>query len=58
MTPDGKPDKQKIVLLLHVAHKKAIDVFNTFGLTEDQCPVARHAPKLGGKITPISLDVI
>ena len=27
---DTKPDKQKIALLLHVAKKPAIDVYNTF----------------------------
>ena len=27
---DGKPDKQKVALLLHVAKKPAIDVYNTF----------------------------
>ena len=33
---DGKPEKQKVALLLHVARKQAIDVFNTFALTEEQ----------------------
>ena len=33
---DGKPDKQKVALLLHVARKQAIDVFNTFALTDEQ----------------------
>ena len=33
---DGKPSKQKIALLLHVARKQAIEVYNTFAFSEEE----------------------
>ena len=33
---DGKPSKQKIALLLHVARKQAIAVYNTFAFSEEE----------------------
>lgn len=34
--PDVRTDRQKIAILLHVAGPEAVDVFNTFTLTEDE----------------------
>ena len=33
---DEKPSKQKIALLLHVARKQAIEVYNTFAFSEEE----------------------
>ena len=33
---DTKTSKQKIALLLHVARKKSIEVYNTFSFTEEE----------------------
>ena len=33
---DTKPSKQKIALLLHVARKQAIEVYNTFSFTAEE----------------------
>ena len=33
---DDKPPKQKIALLLHVARKQAIEVYNTFSFTQEE----------------------
>ena len=33
---DSKGDKQKTALLLHVASKQAIEVFNTFTMTDEE----------------------
>ena len=33
---DGKPSEQKIALLLHVARKQAIEVYNTFAFSEEE----------------------
>ena len=33
---DEKPSKQKIALLLQVAHKQAIEVYNMFAFSEEE----------------------
>ena len=33
---NSKPDKRKVVVLLHTAGEEAMEKFNTFGLTEEQ----------------------
>ena len=33
---DGKPSKQKIALLLHVARKQAIEVYNNVAFSEEE----------------------
>ena len=33
---DEKPSKQKIALLLHVARKQAIEVYNDFAFSEEE----------------------
>ena len=50
---DGKPSKQKIALLLHVARKQAIEVYNTFAFSEEE--EGEYESVIGENLTRIAI---